>query len=319
MIGSAIHEGMRSATRRPGLVSLLWAWNLALAGLVVLPFWAWIRGAASVSPVTDVLLDGADLGVIIELLVADARGATMLAAAVGGLVLLALLSGAFLSGGILEVVATEGDGRPLLHRFFGGAGRFFGRFVRLLLVAAVTAAPVIGVLAAVLAAATGPLATGGSERAALWGTIIVQAGVGLGLAYFILALDYARAITVLSDSRSMIRAWLRGLAFVLRRTPGVATIGLLAAIGVVASIGASSAFDVAYAARSWVVILGAILVHQSMMFVRTAVRVGQIGAQARYWGGVQPPPVAIADAGAPADAVSMQSPAGNDVAGTERE
>ncbi len=299
MFGRAVARGVRDATRRPGLVALLWAWNLALAGLVTLPFWVWIYGASSVSPVTDALLDGFDLGVISELIAADARVAQTLFASVGTLVLLALLSGAFVSGGILEVLTSEGDGRPLLHRFFRGAGHFFGRFVRLLVIAGVTALPVVAIVAAALNAATRPLASGGSERAALWGTIAVQAGVGLTVAWFMLALDYARAATVWSGSRSMFRTWLRSLAFVVRRAPGVAAIGLLSALLVSAAFAVTVAYDVAANGRTWFLILGTVLVHEAMLLLRTAVRVGQVSAQASYWKGLQPVLVETPQPGTP--------------------
>ena len=292
-------------TRRPGLVALLWAWNLGLAALVTLPFWAWVFRASSASPVTDILLDGADIGVIASLIVEDPAAAPTLFAAAAALALLALVSGAFLSGGILEVVTTEGDGRPLAHRFFRGAGHFFGRFLRLLVIAGLTALPLLALVSVALGAAAKALSSGGSEPAAFWGTVIVQAGIGLTLAWLFLALDYARASTVLSGARSMFRAWLRGLAFVVRHLAGVAVIGVLAGAGVAAAFAVSTAYDVNANGRTWLAILGTVLVHQAMLFVRTAVRVGQVSAQADYWRGLQPvTPVeirpAIADPEAPA-------------------
>jgi hypothetical protein len=111
----------------------------------------------------------------------------------------------------------------------------------------------------------------------------VQAGLGLTLAWFILALDYARAATVFSGARSMFRTWLQSLAFVVRHLPGVAAIGLLAALGVGAAAGVTVAYDLAANGRTWAAILGTILVHEAMLLVRTSVRVGQVSAQAEYW------------------------------------
>src|SRR5512133_49432 len=163
MIRRALARGVKDATRRPGLVALLWAWNLALAAVVMLPFWAWIFRASSVSPVTDVMLDGLDVGVLTSMIVADPSASLTLFAAAVSLALLALVSGAFLSGGILEVVTGEGDARPLAHRFFRGAGHFFGRFLRLLVLAGVTALPILALVSVVLSAATKPLSDSGSE------------------------------------------------------------------------------------------------------------------------------------------------------------
>ncbi len=290
MIGRALGEGVRSATRRPGLVALLWAWNLALALLLGLPFWIWIATVTSFAPATDVLLDGPDIGVVAQLVLGDPNVPSTLAGAVVGLVLLSLVSGAFVSGGILEVVMIEGDGRPLLHRFFRGAGHFFGRFLRLLGIAGLTLVGVTAVVGWAAGVATRPMEARGSEPGALFASVVVQAAVGLTLAFFVLALDYARVMAVLSGSRSMARTWWRALLFVVRRTPGVATIGLLAAIGVLGAMAVAATFDIAYGARTWAVIVGAIVVHQAMVVVRTAVRVGQIGAQARYCRDALPAP-----------------------------
>jgi hypothetical protein len=288
MIGRALADGVRSATRRPGLVALLWAWNLVLAGLAALPFWAWIYSATGVSPETDRLLDGLNIGVLVHLVVGyPAAGPVMASAAAVGLA--ALVSGAFLSGGLLEVLMGSGDDRSLLHRFFRGAGHFFGRFFRLLVIAGLTIVPVTAAVAALLAAATGPLTDGASESAAFWAGLGMPAGVCLTLAFFLLALDYARVMTVASGSRGMFRTWFRALGFTIRHLPGIATIGLLAGVGVVLALWAAVSFDTAYSARAWVVVLGAIAVHQAAAVVRTAVRVGQVAAQSSYCVGLMPP------------------------------
>lgn len=285
MIGTALRAGVRSATRRPGLVALLWAWNLALALLMTLPFWAWISRVSSANPETDVLLDGVDVGVIVQLLGADIAILPSLLAGVAGLVVLSLVSGAFLSGGILEVVLHDGDDRPLLHRFFRGAGHFFGRFLRLLIVAGLTAILAVALVRAVLTGATRPFRVGGSEPAAFWAGLAVQFGVGLAIVFFALALDYARAMTVLTGRRGMVRTWLLALRFVVRHLGGVTLIGIAAGVGVLLTIGALAAYDIAYGARTWAVIGGSILVQQAMALARTAVRVGQVGAQATYCAG----------------------------------
>jgi hypothetical protein len=68
---------------------------------------------------------------------------------------------------------------------------------------------------------------------------------------------------------------------------------VLAAVGVLGAMAVTAAFDDAYSARTWGVILGAIAVQQGMVVVRTAVRVGQVSAQASYCQGwLTPPPAA---------------------------
>jgi hypothetical protein len=132
------------------------------------------------------------------------------------------------------------------------------------------------------------LASGGHEPRALLAAVVLQAALGLILGFFVLALDYARVLTVLADSRSMLRTWWKGLVFVVRHLPGTAAIGVLAAAGVLGAMAVATAFDAAYSARTWGVILGAIVVHQAMALARTAVRVGQVSAQASYCRGWLP-------------------------------
>lgn len=288
MIARALGDGVRSATRRPGLVALLWAWNLALALLVTVPFWRWISNASGMSPATDVLLDGIDLGLITHLLQADPGALPSLVASLAGLALLSFVSGAFLSGGILEVVMNDADGRPMLHRFFRGAGHFFGRFVRLLVISGVTCVLGVGLVAAALGAAMNLLVADGAEAASLWSGLAVQAVAGVVMGFFVLAHDYARAMTVLTGTRRMLRAWWHGLRFVMRHALAAAFIGAIAALGVLLTLGAVVGYDVAYSARAWPVILGAIVLQQAMTFLRTAVRVGQVGAQASYCAGLLP-------------------------------
>jgi hypothetical protein len=306
MIGRALAEGVRSATRRPGLVALLWAWNLALAGLAALPFWSWAYAASSASPRTDALLDGLNVGLVAQLIVAAPGAPGPLMTAAAAVAALALVSGAFLSGGILEVLLESGDDRPLLHRFFRGAGHFFGRFLRLLFACGITLVPVTAIVAALLSAATSPLQNGGSEPAAFWAGATVQVAVALTIGFFLLALDYARVITVATDARGMSRTWMHALRFVARRLPAVATIGLAAASGVTLAIAGAAAFDMTFSARGWGVIVGTLAVHQAAALVRTAVRVGQIGAQARYWTGLESVRVPVETRSAIADAVPTE-------------
>ena len=294
MIARALSDGFRAATRRPALVALLWAWHLLLALVATLPFWAWVWGASGLAPETDVMLDGLDLGVLVHLLANNAAAVPAVFAAAAAVVLLSLLSGAFVSGGVLVVVLNRGAGEPLLRRFFSGAGHYFGRFVRLLVIAGITTAVVVALVSAMLTAAAGPLTETGSEPASLWTFLLVQAGAALALGFFLLALDYARALTVLTETRGMLRAWLRGLGFVLRHLPGATLIGVLAAIGVLATIALALWHDIAYSARTWGVIVGAIVLHQVLLFLRTAIRVGQVAAQAAYCEGLLPAaPVAV--------------------------
>lgn len=327
MIGRALRDGFRCATRRPGLVAFVWSWNLALALLATLPFWRWTAGRSSLSPETDVLLHEIDLGILSQLIMSDRVIVPTLLVGVGGLGVLALVSGALMAGGILEVVTNDCDDRPLLHRFFRGAGHFFGRFLRLLAIGGAALAVAAGACAVGLSALTRALVDRGNEAQVFWTSVAVPLAVGLVIAFFLVVLDYARVLAVLSSERRMLRVWWRAVKFVFRRTAGTAVIAAVAAAGVLAALAACAAYDFIVVARSWPVIAGAIVLQQGMAWARTAVRVGQWGAEASYARRLLPGPAApgpvpdLVEAGVPAgkDEGAVLEATALETAGTARE
>jgi hypothetical protein len=119
--------------------------------------------------------------------------------------------------------------------------------------------------------------------------------VVLGIAFFGLAHDYARAMTVIHGTRGMLRTWLRAVTFVLRHLPAVALIAVAAALGAAITVLAPMLYDGAFSARSVSAIVGAIVVYQAMALLRIATRVGQVAAQASYCSMALPaPPILVA-------------------------
>lgn len=287
MTGRALGEGIRWMMRRPGLAALLWGWNLALALVVTLPFWAWVTGATALAPETDALLDGFDIGLFAHLAGAGGAVGPVLITGVVALAMLSVLSGVFLSGGLLEVLTSPDESGRLLPRFFRGAGRFVGRFARLLAIAGLTSLVVVGLVGLALAALTAPLVPAGAEAAALWRSLAIQGAAGLAAAILLLAHDYARVLTALTDARSMLRTWLQALRFVLRRVLAVGAIAAVAWIAAAVTVVLVAAHVSAYSPRSWPVILGTIIVMQLMAFARASLRVAHVAAQAAYCRGAE--------------------------------
>ena len=279
MIPRVIVGGIRAALRRPGLVLLLWAWHTALALVVTLPFWSRLRAATATSPETDALMGGLQLGTLLELLQQHGAVVPALVATALALAGVALLSNAFLAGGILEVLVTSADERPLLHRFFRGAGHFFFRSLRLLAVTLVVFAVLAGLAAAGLSAALRPLTSGGWEPGSLLSGAVVLAAVAAIGGACLLTLDYARVVLVIGDRRKMIATWFRAARFVLAHPLVTGIIGVVFGGLVLATLALGAWAGSRIGGLGWGAIATALVVQQALVFARVAARVAQLAAE----------------------------------------
>jgi hypothetical protein len=297
MLVRAIAGGFRSALRRPGLVLLLWAWHTVLALVVTLPAWSRMHSATALAPETDVLLRGVQLGTLIELLQQEGAVVPTLVMTMMALAGVTLLSNAFVAGGILEVLVAD-DARPLLHRFFRGAGHFFFRSLRLLVTATVAFVLVGGLVAAALSAALRPLSSGGWEPGALLAGLLVSAVVGAVAGLAFVSLDYARVRLVTGDGRRMLRNWLGALRFVLGRPLATGVIGFGLFGLVLATMALAAWLPLRLGATNWVAIATASILQQLVVAAWIAVRVWQLASEAEFYRLAMPPP-APEPAGAP--------------------
>ena len=289
MMTRAIARGFSAVLGRPALVFTTWAWNLALAWLAALPAASWWAGGFDLHPSSDWLLDGFSMVPLVELSHYDRTFAPdLVQASMLGMVLIGLVTGPLVAGGVLEVL-TVGDGRPFLHRFFRGAGHFYGRFLRLTLVGGLAGVLVAGLVAAGLAVALQPLADSTWEPG--WIVALAVQGIVIGLValFFLLALDYARIQVALDDSRKMLRAWLAGLRFVMRRFGGVLAVALVFVAGVLALLGIYLAFASMGRFASSGAILLLVVVQQAVVLVRAGLRVGWLDAEVGYFIAARPP------------------------------
>jgi hypothetical protein len=278
VISSSIARGFRAAVRRPALTVTLWLWSLLLGAIVALPAWATFGGAFNLFPEADRLLDRFDLRILFEAFHYDRSSVPgTLAGALAGAALVALVGNSLVAGGVLDVLTTD-DGRRFLHRFMRGAGRFFGRFVRLLLLAAGSF-----LLCAAAVAVAGSLVTllmsqAGSEMVRILGYVVVPAAVLLLFAFFSLVLDYARTRMVLEGSRGAFLAWFRSLGFVLRHLVATGIVALVFAAFTGVLFAASLGYQARAASNTWLLILALLAVQQATMFLRFGLRVGSVGA-----------------------------------------
>jgi hypothetical protein len=283
MIAKCVGSGLKQAASRPGLATTLWLWNFLLAAVVALPAWAVFRGAFSLSPEADQLLNGFNLRLLIEAFHYDRSSVpTALLATAAAVALLGLLGNALIAGGVFEILVTD-DKRSFLHRFWRGAGHFFGRFLRLLILCGITLTvmAVPTVLAAL--AITWVMSRSDSEATRFFGYLAAPAGVFVVLAFCALVLDYARARMALDNSRSAFKAWFRSLGFVLRHLVGTAGIAIVFFILTLALFIVSVRYQTSARSNTGGLILALFLVQQATLFLRSALRVGSLAGALTFY------------------------------------
>jgi hypothetical protein len=290
---ASIKDGLRAAGRHPKLVLLIWAWYGLLALIPTLPAWAWWNGALGSSPEAATVLKRFSFGVFGDLTrSAGVSGLGPLMSVTFAVAIVALLSSAFVFGGILEVLGTDDDRRSFMHRFYRGGGHFFWRFFRLAIVAGVFLVLATGVVSAAIVGLTSPLTNSEWEPAGYLvglGNILALVIVG---ALFLLALDYARIRVARDGSRSMFKAYFAAFGFVLRHL--LTTYGI--AIPIVAMLAALMVCYLAYetnapAASTWGAIATLFLIHQAVVVGRVFLRVALVGAERHFDLTTRPMPV----------------------------
>jgi len=279
-----ILKGLWATVRRPGLVLLLWAWNLLLALAGGIPALVWFSGALNTRVEAESLLTQFNFGAFADLSkYAEVAPFSFLWASAAGVALIAFVGSAFMNGGILEALGSEDDGRSFMHRFHRGGGHFFWRFVRLSAIAFTGVAIVIGIAAALRGKVMTPLSDSEWEPAGMfWGFVMLLA-TGLAAEWFLLALDYARIRVARDGSRAMVPAYFGAMRFVARRV--VATYGLaILALGFLgALLAAYLACETVWTASTWTAILGLVGVQQVIVLGRTGLRVMQVAAEREYF------------------------------------
>lgn len=306
----AIFVGLWRAIESPGLIIWLWLVNLAIAlpaGVVVSEA---IRSSIGPSLVHEELTTGFDMGWYGEFR-EDAAGltATFTPTVVGvgafynnvenwlfgglfqqfpgvvGLGVLYALVWALSVGGILDRFSKP-EGFFSLSRFFSSGGRFFFRFLRLIVLA--------GVLYYLVYRFAGWLFQRIdflAQDVTVEGTVLVYVLLGTALVVFLLTLvnmafDYAKIATFVEDRSSMVLAALRGLLFVLSHP--LKAFGLYYGLGILSIVllGLYSLVAPGAGQSTMTGVVLAFVIGQAYLVAKLVVRLAFYGGQLALYEGV---------------------------------
>ena len=292
---ASIKEGLRSAVRHQKLTWLIWAWYGLLALIPAFPAWNWWNAVLGASPEAASALKRFDIGVFLDLTRSQGVGGLgLLSAAAMAAATVAIVSSAFVFGGVLEVFGSEDDQRPFMHRFYRGGGHFFWRFFRLALTAGVCTVLAVGIVAGPVARSLAHFANTEWEPAGYLFGLVVALTVALIAGLFLLALDYARIRVARDDSRRMLKAYFGGLRFVLRHLFAAYGIAIAIAVALAVLMAVYVAYETkAPAAGSWGAIGLLFLLQQAVVLGRVFLRVTLVGAERHFHVKALPKPVPV--------------------------
>lgn len=277
----AVHRTWRT----PRLVLLLWGAHLAIAAVAFYPALRFLDKYLANAPAGDEFLRRFSLPLFSDLMRTGGKWGDGLGQLLSVVLVLTLLWNVLAAGGALESLLS-GDPVRLGHRFGRGAGRFFGRFLRMglaaapfaLLAAGILAGPIFGIRASLDDTAEGAkfwLSVAGILMA-LFAVLLVQ-----------LALDLARIRVARDDVRKGVRVFRATLAAVLRRPWQVLAVWIPLALGFAAISALYLAFRSVLPAGGGALLLALFLAQQLVMIARAGMRValwaGEIALVERKW------------------------------------
>ena len=282
---TATSAAVRRAIRSPRLVLLLWGAQLVIAAIAFFPVLRHLATALADAPAGDEFLHRFSLPLFSDLLRAGGPWFRGLGPLLVLVAVLTLVWNVLAAGGALESLLS-GDPSRLAHRFGRGAGRFFGRFLRMglaavpvaLLTAGILAGPIFGVAASLDDTAEGAtfwLAVAGI-LVALFAVLLVQ-----------LALDLARIRVARDDVRKGVRVFRASLRAVLRRPWQVLAVWFPLALCFAAISALYLGFRSLLPAGGGALLLALFLAQQLVMIARAGMRValwsGEIALVEKKW------------------------------------
>ena len=277
MIWESFKSGLSRAWSTKRLVAILYVASAVLGLLIVLPVRATLSDFAGRSLEGVALVNGMSAGFFFELLLHHEAGFAALRAPVVFASVAYLLLSLFLSGGAFAILANGSGYRAT--DFWGGAAKFFGRFLRLtlwssLLLAALYLLPLSARGLQHIFFGSDPY-----EYVSFWGAWIRGGLILIALFFFRICFDYARIHAVVTDERKMRVSLWRGLRFTLRNSLPAIGLALLVAIVGGAGLVVYRPLAAFVDGSTATAVVAAVVAQQTYIVWRVVIRLTRYGSQ----------------------------------------
>lgn len=295
MIIDSIKKGFIASRDHRRLFLLLWLWTVLLGLLATWPAAQWWNTSLSSAPEADKLLERFSAQVLVELSTSDQSSPWNIIMSGGGLLfLLALGISPLVAGGTLELLVSDGSGLTF-SRFFEGAGRYFWRFLRLMILGSILMALGVGILAAIGSSLLNLCSKKGWEEVTILGYLCYFALLLIAIGCCTVILDFARIQIVLNRTNQVLKCLFSSCRFLLVRSPGAFLIAAFFGALSAGCLWLGLAFGNRLPGNLMVWILLAIVLQQLFALLRCALRVAALGAYLRYFQCKMPQPLALAE------------------------
>jgi hypothetical protein len=292
----ALREGILSTGVHRRAVGILYCANLLVSMLLILPLAFLLDRSIGHSAVGEGLAFRFDLFFLVDFLDANAPALDTYWIAIGYGAVAYLLLSSFLSGGVIDSLSSPGRS-AYFSRFFGGCGKFFFRFLRLIPFALASLGALIWLNERLNRVLDRFFHGTTTEREAFWAMRAKQALLLVLLMLLGAVLDTARIQAALLGSTRMTARFFSAAFFVLTRLRRVTLLYLLMTL-----LGLAC-FLPYLAATRWLLPAGSVvllfLAQQAMVYVRMWWRVCTVASQMSLIQAGGEPPGTAAFASAP--------------------
>jgi hypothetical protein len=218
------YRGIKEATSQAKMIFILWLANFAFGSVIFYLFFGAFSRAMGNSAVAEGLLKRFDFNFLVEFMSNHGESIATIFSSIVVLTLLYLLVSTFLFGGILFSLTLRlksshlaGDERKFVQIFFQGAGKFFGRFFRLLVYSLLLWIASLIILFLVNLFISLFAGREASEKLFFY-TLWVRLGIALFIFFLVrMILDYTRIKIAFEDSPKVFRSLLEMTKYVLKK------------------------------------------------------------------------------------------------------
>jgi len=285
-------QGIKKATSEGKLVWLLWLVNVLFASLIYFQFSDYMNQVLSRSVVAKNFLKTFDLNTFFELLAHNGEKLNAIASLAILLLIGYIFVSVFLNGGILFTLIhprKTDERRRLAPLFFEGGGKFFGRFLRLLIYSLILWLGIIVVIL-ILNMILKPLTKGGTNEVLMFYLILIQMVIAFFLVFLVkMIVDYARIKIVVEDTHKVFRPLFQAVGFVFRKLGSTLAIYYLFLLTAAAVFVLYWLIQKAVNTQALLPILFAFLIGQIFILSRGWIKVGLQASQMNFFQSTEPP------------------------------